>query len=102
MVSNWFSFGFTTLNCREKKDRGPSDLMSETDNIMKTPANMSLTFFNFRPTVLNCGVKKLQVRLATVDLGHLPMVQVADHVMYVYFNQNNSPGPAIDDSKHFD
>ena len=54
---------------------------------MKTLTNMSLTFVNFRPAVLNCGVQEQRVRLATADLLPLPMVQVADHAMYVHFNQ---------------
>ena len=44
-------------------------------------------FFNFRPTVLNYGVQELRVRLATADLLPLPMAQIAEHAMYVYFNQ---------------
>ena len=59
---------------------------SQEHNVFKTPTNMSLAFSNFRPAVLNCGVQE-RVRLVTVFLLPLPMVQVADHAMYVHFNQ---------------
>lgn len=37
--------------------------------------------------MLNCGVQELRVRLATADLLPLPMAQIADYAMYVYFNK---------------
>ena len=53
-------------------------------------------FFNFRPTVLHCGVQELWVRLVTADLLPLLMAQIAEHAMYVYFNQILKT-PAVND-----
>lgn len=40
--------------------------------------------------MLNCGVQELRVRLATADLLPLPMAQIADYAMYVYFNKKKT------------